>query len=180
MAPAPTKMTRIQASIGDLRLRSCLLLAGALSLGTSVAAAQPEAPDLAPEPAPAEPAAAEAAPAPAPEPGAAPAAAEAPAPVAAPAPESPAQAPPAAPAPPAPTPVAEAKPSDAAEAQTEKPPADEDEDPTHGHILDATGYLLAGRTAELGLFYMGYGITDWLNVGTQPAFWVIGPLFGGR
>jgi hypothetical protein len=27
---------------------------------------------------------------------------------------------------------------------------------------------------------MGYGITDWLNVGTQPALWLLGPIFGGR
>lgn len=67
--------------------------------------------------------------------------------------------------------VAQAQPATAAAA---------DDDPTHGHILDATGYLLPGRTAELGLFYMGYGITDWLNVGTQPAMWLLGPLFGGR
>ena len=27
---------------------------------------------------------------------------------------------------------------------------------------------------------MGYGITDWLNVGTHPAMWLLGPIFGGR
>ena len=78
-----------------------------------------------------------------------------------------------------PKPTAAAAPAPA-EAETEAPAADEDEDPTHGHILDATGYLLRGRTAELGLFYMGYGITDWLNVGTHPAMWLLGPIFGGR
>lgn len=169
-------MTRLRPSIGDPRLRSCLLVAGALSLGTSVAQAQPAEPGLAPEPAPAEPAAPESAPAPPAEPGEAPTQQQ---PVAAPAAENPPQTPPAAPPAPASAPVTEAQPG-AAAAQTEEPPPDEEEDPTHGHILDATGYLLPARTAELGLFYMGYGITDWLNVGTQPAFWVLGPLFGGR
>src|SRR6187549_1935041 len=115
MVPAPIPMIRLRPSIGELRLRSCLWVAGALSLGTSVARAQP---DLAPEPAPAEPTAAEDAQTPA-EPGPAP---SQPAPIAAPAAESPRP-------PPAPTaasvPVTEAKPDDPVEAQTEKQPPED-------------------------------------------------------
>jgi hypothetical protein len=48
-----------------------------------------------------------------------------------------------------------------------------------GHTLDSSGYLLPGRTVELGLYYMGYGITDWLNVGTNPGLWAVGPVLGG-
>lgn len=59
-------------------------------------------------------------------------------------------------------------------------PEPSDSDPTHGHVLDATGYLLSARSIELGLFYMGYGITDWLNIGTHPLIWIGGPLLGGR
>jgi hypothetical protein len=54
-----------------------------------------------------------------------------------------------------------------------------DPDPTQGHTLDETAYLLPARTAELGLFYFGYGVTDWLNVGTFPELWLMGPLLGG-
>ena len=41
----------------------------------------------------------------------------------------------------------------------------------HGHILDATGYLLPGRPAEFGLFYMGYGDYD-VSL-TMPAGWLV-------
>lgn len=85
-----------------------------------------------------------------------------------------AEAKPAAPPPP------EAKPASATEAPAPPPAAPAaDADPTKGHILDATGYLLPAQTVELGMFYMGYGITDWLTVGTSPGLWVIGPLIGG-
>jgi hypothetical protein len=67
----------------------------------------------------------------------------------------------------------------AAKAPAQPAPPPEDPDPTKGHILDGTGYVLPARTAEFGLFYMGYGITDWLSVGTSPGLWVIGPLLGG-
>ena len=91
------------------------------------------------------------------------------------------QAPPQKPRPTAEPPAAEPatpKPESAAVAPP-PPAASDDSDPTHGHILDATGYLLPGRTAELGLFHMGYGITNWLNVGTYPLAWVAGPIIGG-
>lgn len=99
-------------------------------------------------------------------PAAAPAAAAAAAPAAA----------PAAAAAPAPAPAAA---SASAAAAAPAPASVADLDPTQGHTLDETGYLLRAKTAELGLFYFGYGITDWLNVGTFPELWVIGPLLGG-
>ena len=55
----------------------------------------------------------------------------------------------------------------------------DDPDPTRGHILDATGYLLRRGTVELGLFYLGYGITDWFNVGIHPLPYIAAPLLKG-
>jgi hypothetical protein len=109
-------------------------------------------------------------------------------PAATPAPASPA--PPAAPAasgspaaqpaaPGAETPAAPAAAAGAAKPPEKPAPPPEWSDPTKGHILDGTGYTLPARTAEFGLFYMGYGITDWLSIGTSPGLWVIGPLLGG-
>jgi hypothetical protein len=49
----------------------------------------------------------------------------------------------------------------------------------HHHVLDGTGYTLPRGRAEVGLWYVGYGITDWLSVGTMPGPWVLGPLLGG-
>ncbi len=171
-------MIRRRPSSGEPRFRWYLALALALPLGPSVAQAQPAANPEAPvEPAPVEPAEDATAPteAAAPLEPAAPAeAALDPAPAATPVAEAPPPAPVAVPA------AASPPSAPASEAPADAEAAAEDEDPTHGHILDATGYLLPGRTAELGLFYMGYGITDWLNIGTQPAMWVLGPLFGGR
>src|SRR5688572_26035514 len=154
-------MTRRTRSSGEPRFRWCLAVTLALPFGSSVAnaqqAADPAAEGLAPP--------AEADAAAAPEPAAAPETPPEPAVAAPPAAEAPK---PAATEPPAAQAEPQAAPAAAAPAKTEAPeaPAGDDEDPTHGHILDATGYLLPGRTAEFGLFYMGYGITDWLNVGT--------------
>lgn len=52
-------------------------------------------------------------------------------------------------------------------------------DPRAGHILDASGYLLPRGTVELGLYTSGYGVADWLNVGTFETIWLLGPLIGG-
>lgn len=85
-----------------------------------------------------------------------------------------------APAPAAPAAEPQVAPAAAPKAAAEAPQAAPAElDPTKGHVLDGTGYLLPARTVEFGLFYMGYGITDWLNIGTSPGLWVVGPLFGG-
>jgi hypothetical protein len=95
--------------------------------------------------------------------------------------------PPSAPASPAPAPAAvtpaapavEAKASPAKpakEAQAEKPEAHK---PVDGQPLSGTAYTLRQGDIELGLFFMGYGITDWLTVGTFPASWVIAPILGG-
>ena len=59
------------------------------------------------------------------------------------------------------------------------PAAPVDPDPTKGHVLDTTAYVLPGGTAEFGLWYMGYGVTKWLSIGTSPGLWVVGPLVGG-
>lgn len=48
-----------------------------------------------------------------------------------------------------------------------------------GHTLDASGYTLSRNAVELGLFYAGYGIFDELSVGTNPAPWIVAPLFDG-
>lgn len=94
-------------------------------------------------------------------------------------PAVPGEPPPAAePAKPAPSPAPTAKaPAPRADEAPKKSPS-EIAIP-QGHTLDASGYLLPGRTVELGLYYMGYGITDWLNVGTNPGLWAIGPALGG-
>jgi hypothetical protein len=42
-----------------------------------------------------------------------------------------------------------------------------------------TGYTLPQHEVELGLFFMGYGITDWLTVGLFPPAWIIAPILGG-
>jgi hypothetical protein len=51
--------------------------------------------------------------------------------------------------------------------------------PSEGQPLSATGYLLPQGDVELGIFFMGVGVTDWLTVGLMPAPWVIAPILGG-
>lgn len=51
--------------------------------------------------------------------------------------------------------------------------------PSLGRTTDATGYVLPQGTTELGIFYMGHGLTDWLSLGVQPMPWVIAPILGG-
>jgi hypothetical protein len=51
--------------------------------------------------------------------------------------------------------------------------------PSTGQPLAATGYLLPQHDIELGILFMGYGVTDWLTVGLMPAPRVIAPILGG-
>jgi len=59
------------------------------------------------------------------------------------------------------------------------PPRAPEPDVLPGRSLDATGYLLDRGQIEIGLWNFGYGITDWLNIGTVPAPWLIAPVLDG-
>jgi hypothetical protein len=51
--------------------------------------------------------------------------------------------------------------------------------PSDGRSLGSTGYTLPQGEIELGFFFMGAGVFDWLTVGTIPFPWVIAPILGG-
>jgi hypothetical protein len=78
--------------------------------------------------------------------------------------------------PPAAAPVETSTAEDAPEAAT---PPEPEADRSEGQPLAATGYLLPQGVVELGIFFMGVGVTDWLTVGLMPAPWVIAPIIGG-
>lgn len=48
-----------------------------------------------------------------------------------------------------------------------------------GHVLDGSGYVLPAGRWQVGLMEAKYGIFDFLDVGTSPYVWVLGPLLQG-
>jgi hypothetical protein len=51
--------------------------------------------------------------------------------------------------------------------------------PHRGHVLDGSGYVLPRGRWQVGFVETKYGIFDWLNVGTSPYPWLLGPLLRG-
>jgi hypothetical protein len=69
-----------------------------------------------------------------------------------------------------------AKPASEGKPKATEPPAPH---PSDGRSINGTGYTLPQGEIELGPFFMGVGIFDWLTVGTMPAPWIVAPILGG-
>jgi len=48
-----------------------------------------------------------------------------------------------------------------------------------GHVLDGSGLVLPRGRWQVGLIETQYGLFDWLDIGTSPYPWLIGPLLQG-
>lgn len=66
-----------------------------------------------------------------------------------------------------------------AAAETQAMVEAQETNPFQGHLLDGSGYVLPRGRWQLGFIETKYGIFDWLDVGTSPYPWLLGPLLEG-